>query len=95
MTYLAVVSVEGLQLLDIIHVDALRQRLGAQVRRGKWRQGVGCVCMKQRGRQVSLISLAQTYTHTHTLRNSGGRNYMKTVTAVCVDHGVRHRRNTS
>lgn len=41
MTYLTVVSVECLQLLDIVHVDALRQRLGAQVRRGKCRQGVG------------------------------------------------------
>lgn len=31
-THLTVVSVERLQLLDIIHVDALRQRLAAQVR---------------------------------------------------------------
>lgn len=46
MTYLAVVSVECLQLLDIIHVDALRQRLAAQVRRGKWGQGVGRICIE-------------------------------------------------
>lgn len=60
MTYLTVVSVECLQLLDIVHVDALRQRLGAQVRRGKCRQGVGRICIKQKCRQVSL-----TQTHVH------------------------------
>lgn len=37
VTHLTVVSVECLQLLDVIHVDALGQRLGAQVRRGKRR----------------------------------------------------------
>lgn len=46
MTYLTVVSVEGLQLLDIIHVDALRQRLSAQISRGEWRQGVGRICRR-------------------------------------------------
>lgn len=48
MTHLTVVSVERLQLLDIVHVDALRQRLSAQVRGGKRRQGVGRICIKQK-----------------------------------------------
>lgn len=42
-TYLAVVSIKVLQLLEIIHVDTLRQALSAQVKRGKWRQGVRCI----------------------------------------------------
>lgn len=62
MMYLAVVSVECLQLLDIIHVDALRQRLGAQVRRGKWRQGVGCICISK---NVDRCHSFHSHRHTH------------------------------
>ena len=78
--YLAVVSVECLQLLDIIHADALRQRLGAQVRSGKLRQGVGRICMKEKSRQVSLISVTLTHTDRQTDKpvDSGDRNHMKT-----------------
>lgn len=72
MTHLTVVSVERLQLFDIIHVDALWQRLSAQVRRGKWRQSVGRICIKQKCRHVSFIS------HTHT-QGHGLWNHMKTV----------------
>lgn len=62
MTHLTVVSVERLQLFDIIHVDALWQRLSAQVRRGKWRQSVGRICIKpKKSRQVSFI----THAHKH------------------------------
>lgn len=69
-TYLAVVSVESLQLLDVSHADALRQRMSAQVRRGKWRQGVRCICIK-RGKKCSQLSLLllrkmQTRARTHT-----------------------------
>lgn len=67
MTYLAVVSVECLELLDIIHVDALRQRLGAQVRRGEWRQGVSRICTKQKTGVTHFTHL----THTDRLMNSG------------------------
>lgn len=49
VAYLAVISVEGLQLLDVVHVDALRQRLSPQVRRGELRQGVGCVYVERKG----------------------------------------------
>lgn len=53
MTYLAMVSVECLQLLDVVHVDALRQRLGAKVRGGEWRQCVGHIYTEQMYAQVS------------------------------------------
>lgn len=43
-THLTVVSVQRFQLLDVTHVDALGQRLGAHVKRGKLRQGVRRIC---------------------------------------------------
>lgn len=47
------VSVQVLEFLDITHGDALGQRRSAQVRRGKGRQGVRCICRKVRLEQVS------------------------------------------
>lgn len=48
ITYLAVVSVEGLKLLDVVHTDVLWQRLSAHLGSGKLGQAVGCVCMMER-----------------------------------------------
>lgn len=58
-TYLAVVPVESLELLDVRHADALGQRVSAQVSRRKRRQGVRCICIKRRGKcsEWSLLGL--------------------------------------
>lgn len=55
-TYLTVVSVESLQLFDIGHVDALRQRLSAQVGRGKRRQGVRRICKQRKKKMWSAVT---------------------------------------
>lgn len=52
-TYLTMVSVQVLEFLDITDGDPLGQRRSAQVRRGKGRQGVRCICRKTRLKQVS------------------------------------------
>lgn len=59
-TYLTMVSVQVLEFLDITHGDPLGQRRSAQVRRGKGRQGVRCICRKTRLKQVSDILVTAT-----------------------------------
>lgn len=59
-TYLTMVSVQVLEFLDISYGDPLGQRRSTQVRRGKGRQGVSCICTKTILKQVSDILVTVT-----------------------------------
>lgn len=91
LTYLAVVSVQVLQLADITQGDPLRQRLRAHVRRGKGRQAVRRICKEEEMFATRAISSSQLW----SLSLNGGpgpparTDVLLVVLALCGDRLLR------